>query len=372
MADRLFDKFGQIYGSRDDLTTRGGIFDTEDGQTTFTDGQGNKTWFATASAAAATITLPPPADALGQTYTVKRKTATANALNVVSTSGKVENTTTYTVVNQFDAPTFRSDGTNYHVVWEKAAVDTSSLLSSASARSAIATDTLAVSLTASVGSLNVVGNANHQGTTTLSGAVNCLTTLSVSGATDFRSTISISGAMNCLTTLSVSGAANFKTSVNISATASVGALSIAGVAFSQGMTLITTLTTTSGTTQSVTGISASYRELFIEIEGVSFTAAAVLNLALSSNNGVSYGTAIVIAATTGTGAGIIGGSVRVVGIRAIAAGSGIIPATIRDGAAVTYVVSDIGTYNSGNGPCDAIRFAGGTFDAGTIRVYGIQ
>lgn len=78
-------------------------------------------------------------------------------------------------------------------------------------------------------------NLTINGTTTASGAVSLLTTLSVSGATALNSTLTVSGATSLLTTLSVSGAAVIKATlsvggaVNLASTLTVGgALAVVG------------------------------------------------------------------------------------------------------------------------------------------------
>lgn len=134
--------------------------------------------------------------------------------------------------------------------------------------------------------------------------------------------------------------------------------------------LICTLTTTSGTTQSCTSIPA-YRELYIEVAAVSFSASATMQIAVSDDNGSNYGTARNIAVATGSAGGVLYGNIRMSNIQttdslavarsetAIAAGS-----STGNGAVLA---------EAGGAPAviNAIQFSGGTFDAGTIRVYGL-
>ena len=135
--------------------------------------------------------------------------------------------------------------------------------------------------------------------------------------------------------------------------------------------LIATLTTTSGTTQSVTSIPA-YRELYIEVCGVSFTAGVVMTLAVSDDNGANYGTARAIAVTTGAAGGVLYGTIRVSNIQTT--DSLVIADSITaTGATATATVNSVCMAEAGSNTAviNAIQFAGGTFDAGTIRVYGL-
>ena len=61
---------------------------------------------------------------------------------------------------------------------------------------------------------------------------------------------------------------------------------------SDSMALLATLTTTSGTAHSATGLSpASYKYYFVDVRGVSFTGLNAIDVAASGNNGANYGTA---------------------------------------------------------------------------------
>src|SRR5262245_13378050 len=105
------------YGATDDMVAKkGGIFTFDDGQPVFTDGAGHKTWFATASASAKTITLPSADASVGTRFTVKRQSGAGHNLNITALSGNLDGTATYTIANQYDCFTFQSDGTNYNVV----------------------------------------------------------------------------------------------------------------------------------------------------------------------------------------------------------------------------------------------------------------
>ena len=135
--------------------------------------------------------------------------------------------------------------------------------------------------------------------------------------------------------------------------------------------LICTLTTTSGTTQSCSSIPA-YRELYIEVAGVSFSATVTMTLAVSDDNGANYGTARAISVATGSAAGVLYGTIKVSNIQttdslAVASSLTAIAAT----ATATNLAVVMAEAGGAPAVINAIQFAGGTFDAGTIRVYGL-
>lgn len=146
---------------------------------------------------------------------------------------------------------------------------------------------------------------------------------------------------------------------------------------SGGMTLLATLTTTSGTTHSATGlVPASYRKYYIEVDGVSFSASVALTVAISGNNGTNYGAAATISPASGGGAPTLSGWFEIGGINTplqygATLGAGSIQAS---GGTAGIVLSTVvlGKNSTGaTGAVDAIQFAGSTFDAGAIRIYGV-
>lgn len=145
------------------------------------------------------------------------------------------------------------------------------------------------------------------------------------------------------------------------------------VVSSSNKTLLATLTTTSGTTHSVTSISSVYRELYVEIAGVSFDGAGTLSLAVSDDNGSNYGTARPISGSSGAAGNSLYGMVRVSNLQAADS------FVVAHGVASTVPTSSpsiVGAIlaEAGGSPAaiNAIQFSGGTFDAGTIRVYGVK
>lgn len=142
-------------------------------------------------------------------------------------------------------------------------------------------------------------------------------------------------------------------------------------AVGSSMTLLGTLTTTSGTTQSLTGIVGGYRELYCEVEGVSFNAAANLTVALSSTNGAAYGATINAGPSTASGAGALSGTIRIMNISSTVAAAKSVQSVLGLAAGGTTFSGGIAATDTA-AVVDAIQFAGGTFDAGTIRVYGVR
>jgi hypothetical protein len=132
------------------------------------------------------------------------------------------------------------------------------------------------------------------------------------------------------------------------------------------------LVTTSGTTHSITGISPLFREIYIDLNGVSFSAAAVLTLAVSDDNGSNYGTARDIAVTTGSAGGAVSGTIRITNIQsgdAFPVAHSI--TAIAPTATATNLAVMLAEAGGAGSAINAIRFAGGTFDAGAIRVWGV-
>jgi hypothetical protein len=140
-----------------------------------------------------------------------------------------------------------------------------------------------------------------------------------------------------------------------------------------GMDLLGTLTTTSGSTQSLTDIAAGYRKFYIELENVSNGVNAVSNLqvALSSTNGAAYGTAGGIAAIS-SAADIINGWFEIGNVSSTVAN-----AKTADGMLVVNTASSgVNRHTPTNtaARADAIQFSwsANSFDAGTIRIYGVR
>lgn len=142
-----------------------------------------------------------------------------------------------------------------------------------------------------------------------------------------------------------------------------------------GMTLIGTLTTTSGTTQSLTSISSTYKSLMCVLKGVSMSGSFTLAVFLSTDNGSTYSGSINYIAPAATSAASTVSGVVFIDLSGLSGVMKVIrPVTRESGAGTTYLTS--GVDNAVTGIVNAIRFmhdgAGLSFDAGSIDVYGIK
>ena len=130
------------------------------------------------------------------------------------------------------------------------------------------------------------------------------------------------------------------------------------------LTLLATLTTTSGTTQSATGLPTTYTNLLILYENVgNSTGNNALLLAASTNNGSTYGATN--SPSVGSGIPVFGSSII------YRANSSVLnrPATV--GAGLAGTTSLINTLSAA--PINALQFSwitGYTFNSGTIYIYG--
>jgi hypothetical protein len=150
-----------------------------------------------------------------------------------------------------------------------------------------------------------------------------------------------------------------------------------------GMTLISTLTPSSGTTAPVTDISSDYRSLYIEVQDlVTAGAATTLNLAVSGNNGTNYGTAVPITPATAS-TDELNGFANLGNLQTIVQNGAVINAFIGEATGPTNAVTGfIGTVGmlkhatGGTGNIDAIQFSltGGSaaFSTGSILVWGVK
>lgn len=139
-----------------------------------------------------------------------------------------------------------------------------------------------------------------------------------------------------------------------------------------GMTLLGTLTTTSGSTQDLTGIAGGYRKLYCELDGVSQSSAAAIAVALSSTNGAAYGTAQVLITLSAAG-NLVSGWIEIGNIGSTIANGKTAIKVIAEGTTISAITSFLPPTNTA-AAVDAIRFstATGVFDAGSIRIYGVK
>jgi len=128
--------------------------------------------------------------------------------------------------------------------------------------------------------------------------------------------------------------------------------SVAPTAATPSYTLLGTLTTTSGTTQTLSGLTLTdYVSLYIVINGVSFTASSIT----MTLGGVAF------CSPTGLASSVVSGYSN------LDLATGIFN-TISTGSALRQDIGDTSYSNA----TTSITFAGGTFDAGSIKVYGVK
>lgn len=145
-------------------------------------------------------------------------------------------------------------------------------------------------------------------------------------------------------------------------------------ASSGGMTLLGTITATSGTTASLGSLSlSSYVFLYLYIEGLSHNDGSPqsIQLALSSTNGGAYGTAVTISVAT-SATNTLSGYIQISGINST------IAANKRAFSALNSTATAASISTNTAGVVDAIRLTwtgSFAFDAtgpGIIRVYGVK
>jgi hypothetical protein len=97
----------------------GGLYktDSDDGQNTFTDGQGGKYWFADTTSGNVTVTLPDATTVTADTvFTVKRISAGANSLTVTTGGGNIDGAASHSIPTQYASYSYVSDGANYWII----------------------------------------------------------------------------------------------------------------------------------------------------------------------------------------------------------------------------------------------------------------
>jgi hypothetical protein len=197
--------------------------------------------------------------------------------------------------------------------------------------------------------LVVTGATIHTGTTTFTGNVTA-GNLIVSGATTIGGTSVVA--------VTPGTSANVMTS---NGTAWISSAPVVG-----SLTLLATLTTTSGTTQSATGLGTTSTNYLIVYEALNnATGSSDLNVYASVDNGSTY---------SGTGLIVSGlGSVPMYGVSMIFR----VNASLSNRAATIFGQLSYGSSSkiatTSAAPINALRFswaAGYTFNGGTIYIYG--
>ncbi len=126
-----------------------------------------------------------------------------------------------------------------------------------------------------------------------------------------------------------------------------------------GYTLLGTLTTTSGTTQTLSGLDlTSYKFLKIILNGVSH--------AIGGGGSLLLGGKIISAASSSAAANLYGG-VEIDLTTGVLSG-----ATVLINVPASYAAGDITAYTSSSTSIAFIWSGGAAFDAGSIKVYGVK
>jgi hypothetical protein len=165
------------------------------------------------------------------------------------------------------------------------------------------------------------------------------------------------------------GTASQVLTMNAGATAPEWATTAGG-----SFTLLGTLTTTSGTTHSLTDIPAGYRKLYVEVDGVSVESTGrFLRVALSSTNGAAYGSVFNVGASNAAATDIWNGWFEIGSISSTIANAKTVLGLVALNNTLTAAVAGVAPTNTA-AVANAIRFTltGGSFDAGSIRIYGVK
>lgn len=187
---------------------------------------------------------------------------------------------------------------------------------------------------------------------------------------------STSGAGGVITTADNTGNLNIQSggstvlALTSSGVAITGTLSATTISGAGGTTLLGTLTTTSGTTQTLSGLSlTNYKLLQITFNNVGFTSGSatelqVAGVKVTASTYAGTGTAIYGIMTIDLSNGAVGGNVL----------SGYIPTgstnTIYFNAGSNPIAGNIQILNATTSIAFAFA-AGNTFTNGTIKVYGV-
>jgi hypothetical protein len=113
-----FDDPGNAFRSTDAPASRqGGIFKQEDGQWTFTDGQGNVYYFADTTGSNVDIIFPAASEqAPDKIRVVKRLTGGANTLTVTALSGNIDGSATHSIPTQYASYSYIAYNGDYWII----------------------------------------------------------------------------------------------------------------------------------------------------------------------------------------------------------------------------------------------------------------
>jgi hypothetical protein len=158
------------------------------------------------------------------------------------------------------------------------------------------------------------------------------------------------------------------TGISLTDSGANGTITVDNTQVVGGLTLLSSASVGTGTTYSVTGLGG-YKMLMCVLVGVSHNNVAVqqFRVALSGNNGSTYGTALVPQTTTFANTAAIYGVIFIDRVDQTNNQAAVI-STWADLSAAPPVDA------SSRGPINALQFswAAGNFDAGTIDIYGLK
>ncbi len=190
-------------------------------------------------------------------------------------------------------------------------------------------------------------------------------TVAISTASTERVRVDSSGNVTVTGTLAVNGTS----AVAVAPGSSGNVLTSNGTnwtsAAPESLTLLATLTTTSGATQSATGLATTYTNFVVVCNGVQASSSAIIYVAASATNGSAYG-ADVSLYPSGTASAMYGR------LEIYQVGASITNHPINRAPTNAVLANDAYVATDVSGAINALRFStgAGTFSAGTILIYG--
>jgi hypothetical protein len=304
---------------------QGGIYETESGQQTFTDGSGNKTWLVDTTGGNVSIALPSAVDVSPDTlFTVKRKTGGANTVTVTPDSGTIDGSAAHSIATQFAAFSYASDGDNYHIVRR---YDPSQYLVSADLAPYLTSASAALSTYLTSASASTALATKQQNISLL----------------DEGTSLSTSGAVSAINF--VGGG------VSASLTGGLATITVAAA----GATALGTITTTSGTSNALGSlVLTNYKFLRLVLRDVGFTSAVALVL-----------NTVTITQPAATGGSELHGFVDI----DLSTGYACANVLTQIATPTNYVASEVGVaITTVTTATTTLTLTGGTFDSGAVDV----
>jgi len=94
----------------------GGLYKTDDGISTFTDGQGNKYWFVDTTAAPVVVPLPAASEATADVIHTVKIIAGSNSCTITPDSGNIDGAASFAFTTLYASYSCVSDGENYWII----------------------------------------------------------------------------------------------------------------------------------------------------------------------------------------------------------------------------------------------------------------